>query len=160
MATTTDNGDAPKQWVPPKEDQEFVFEGLDKAPSWIDKGWASYNMGPALALPAGDLFGEGPYHTKTARVGDTVIFKAASPSKTAHFEVVVGEPTEDMQVRIPQVSAASLEDMLKTGWLSKDDLSEDAKAQVLNRSPRLRALIEEDAGKPDEVKISEVVKTG
>lgn len=146
-------------WAPPESDQEFKFESIESAPAWVDKGWASYNMGPALAVPAGDLWGEGPYHTVTARVGDTVKFVAATPSKAAHLVVIEGEPTgENATKKPPQQSAASLEDMLKGGTLAVDDLGPDAKAQVLGRSPRLKTLIEDGKGAPEAVAISEVVK--
>ena len=121
----------PKTWEAPKGDQEFKFESIDKAPAWVDKNWASFDRGPALALPAGDLFGTGPYHTKTARVGDTVYFKAATPSKPAHFEVIEGEPVgEQATKRPPQQTPASIEDMLKTGFMTPDDLGAEAKGQV------------------------------
>ena len=146
-------------WVPPKGDEEFIFESVDAAPGWIDKGWAGYDQGPALQLPAGDLFGTGPYHTKTARVGDTVKFVAATPSKPAHFEVIAGEPVkENATKKPPQASAASLEDMLKTGMLAPDELGPDAKAQVAGRTPALSKLIEEGEGAPEPVAVSDVLK--
>ena len=154
--------EAPKAWEPPKGDQEFIFEGdIGSAPAWIDKGWASYDGGPALALPVGDaLFGEGPYTTMSARVGDTVKFVAAKPSKAAHFVVIAGEPTGDAAtVKIPQVTNASLEDMLKSGTMTPDDLGPDAKAQVVGRSPKLKALVEEGKGAPEAVPVTDVVKT-
>lgn len=150
-----------EQWAPPTSDSEFTFESIDSAPSWIDRNWASYSMGPALALPAGDMFGASPYTTITARVGDKVMFVAATPSKPAHFEVVAGEPTEDnATLKVPQVSAASLEDMLKTGVMVPDDLSEEARGQVLGRSPHLRRLIEDGVGAPEAVPVTEIVKVG
>jgi hypothetical protein len=149
-----------KPWEPPTVDQEFKFETIDAAPSWVDKGWASYNQGPALAVPMGDLYAEGPYHTQTARVGDTVKFVAATPSKAAHMVIVPGEPTgENGTIKIPQVSNASLEDMLKGGTMAPDDLGPDAKAQVVGRSPRLKGLVEEGKGAPETVAVTDVVKT-
>jgi hypothetical protein len=146
-------------WVPPTDDQEFQFESIDAVPSWVDKGWASYSYGPALALPAGDVYGEGPYHTKIARVGDTVRFVANTPSKAAHFEVIEGEPTGDSAtLKPPQASAASLEDLIKGGTLAPDDLGPDAKAQVSARSPRLKSLIEDGTAAPKRVAVSELVK--
>lgn len=148
-----------KPWEPPQGDQEFKFESIDAAPAWVDKGWASYDQGPALAVPAGDLLGEGPYHTQTARVGDTVKFVAATPSKAAHMVVIAGEPTgENATIKIPQVTNASLEDMLKGGTMAPDDLGPDAKAQVVGRSPRLKTLVEEGKAAPDPVPVAEVVK--
>jgi hypothetical protein len=143
----------------PTSDQEFDFEDINSAPAWVDKSWASYDGGPALALPV-DLLGEGPYTTITARVGDKVMFVAATPSRPAHFEVVRKEPTgDDSTAKPPQQSAASLEDMLKTGWLAPDDLGPDAKAQVLSRSPRLKDLIEKGLGAPEAVEVDTVLKT-
>lgn len=149
----------PEAWEPPNGDQEFVFETIDAAPAWVDKGWASYNMGPALALPAGDLFGSSPYTTITARVGDTVYFKAATPSKPAHFEVIQGEPEgENATLKIPQVTNASLEDMLKTGAMTPDDLSPEAKGQVVGRSPQLKKLVEENKAAPEPIAVADMVK--
>jgi hypothetical protein len=148
-----------KPWEPPQGDQEFKFESIDAAPAWVDKGWAGYDQGPALAVPMGDLYGEGPYHTQSARVGDTVKFVAATPSKAAHMVVIPGEPTgENATIRIPQATNASIEDMLKGGTMAVDDLGPDAKAQVLGRSPRLKPLIEEGKGAPKAVPVDEVVK--
>jgi len=153
--------EAPKVWEPPTGDQEFEFKDIASAPAWIDKGWAGYDQGPALQLPVGDaLFGEGPYTTMTARVGDTVKFVAATPSKAAHFVVIQGEPTgENATVKIPQVSNVSLEDALKGGTMTPDDLGPDAKAQVVGRSPRLKKLIEEGKGAPEAVAVTDIVKT-
>jgi hypothetical protein len=158
--TREDGTPEPEVWEAPTSDQEFVFESVDAAPNWIDKGWASFSQGPALALPAGDLYGTGPYHTKIARVGDTVMFKAATPSKPAHFEVVEGEPVGDAATKKPpQASAASLEDMLKTGVMTPEDLGPDAKAQVSARTPQLSKLIEEGANAPEAIPVSDLVKT-
>ncbi len=148
-----------KEWQAPDGDQEFVFESMQAAPEWVDKSWAGFSNGPALALPAGDLFGTGPYTTKIARVGDTVIYKAATPSKAAHFEVIEGEPVGDNATKKPpQVTAASLEDMLKSGVLSADDLGPDAKAQVIGRTPGLSKLIEEGKNAPDAIPVADIVK--
>jgi hypothetical protein len=147
-------------WEPPAGDQEFEFKDIQSAPAWIDKNWASYDRGPALALPAGDLFGTGPYHTKIARVGDTVFFKAATASKPAHFEVIEGEPSpENSTIKIPQVTNASLEDMLKTGTMTPDELGPDAKAQVAGRSPGMAKLVEEGKGAPEPIAVTDLVKT-
>lgn len=151
----------PKVWEPPSSDQEFEFKDIDSAPAWIDKGWAGYDQGPALQLPQGDaLFGEGPYTTQVARVGDKVQFVAATPSRAAHFVVIQKEPTgENATIKIPQVTNASLEDMLKGGTMAPDDLGPDAKAQVVGRSPKLKQLVEEGKGAPKAVPVTEVVKT-
>lgn len=149
----------PQPWAPPDTDQEFKFTTIDEAPAWIDKGWASWKDGPALAVPMSDLWGEGPYHTTAARVGDTVKFFKATPSKVAHFEVLAGEPEPGRGTkRPPAVTNASLEDLLKTGYIGVDDLSEDAKGQVLARSPRLKTMIEEGKGVPDPVTLTDMIK--
>lgn len=152
---------APVAWEPPGSDQEFKFDGdISSAPAWIDKGWAGYNNGPALALPA-DPMGNGyVYTTITARAGDTVKWVAPTPARFGHFEVIEGEPTGDAAtIKIPQVTNASLEDMLKTGSMTPDDLGTDAKAQVVGRSPHLRALVEEGKGAPEAIPVTEMVKT-
>jgi hypothetical protein len=151
---------APVVWEPPDGDEEFVFEDIGSAPGWVDKGWASYNQGPALALPAGDVYGSPPYTTITARVGDTVKYVAPTPSRPGHFEVIPGEPVgEAATKKPPQQSAASLEDMLKTGVMTPDDLGPDAKAQVTARSPQLKGLVEEGKAAPDPIPVSDLVKT-
>jgi hypothetical protein len=161
MAEAAPATETPKVWEPPSGDQEFEFKDVASAPAWVDKSWASYDMGPALALPAGDLYGEGPYTTKTARVGDKVMFVAATPSKPAHFEVIAKEPVgEDATAKPAQQSNCSLEDALKTGYLAPDDLGPDAKAQVAARSPRLKVMVEEGKGAPEAVSIGDYVKTG
>ena len=150
---------APKEWEAPASDQEFVFESMDAAPAWVDKSWASFSMGPAIAVPAGDLFGTGPYTTKIGRIGDTIKFIAATPSKPAHFEVIEGEPVGDnATLKIPQVTNASLEDMLRTGVMTPDDLGPDAKGQVAARSPGMAKLVEENKNAPKAIPIDEVMK--
>jgi hypothetical protein len=147
-----------KVWEPPNGDQEFEFKDIASAPAWIDKGWAGYSNGPALALPA-DPLGEGPYTTITARVGDKVMWVAPTAARFGHFEVIEKEPDpEDSTKKPPQVSAASLEDMLKTGVLTPDELGADAKAQVSARSPRLAALIEKGTGAPEAIAVGDIVK--
>lgn len=144
-------------WVPPTADEEFTFTDLASAPAWVDKGWASWSNGPALALPAGDIYAEGPYTTKTARVGDKVMFIAGKAGVLPHFEVVenVGLDAEAaaayVTLKPAQQTNASLEDMLKTGMMAPEDLGTDAKGQVAQRSPRLQAMIEGDAPAPKPV---------
>src|SRR5687768_5840194 len=93
LADTPPPAPAPApQWEPPTSDQEFVFTTIQEAPAWVDKGWAGFNHGPALQVPAGDFYSEGPYHTKVARPGDTVKFIAAKGSMAAHIEVIPGTP--------------------------------------------------------------------
>lgn len=160
LATTEQQPAQPEAWKAPPNDEQFVFESLDAAPTWVDRNWASFDRGPALALPAGDILGEGPYTTKTARVGDTVMYKAATPSKGAHFEVIEGEPVDDQATKKPpQQSSCSLEDALKTGYLTPDDLGPDAKAQVTARSPKMKRLIEEGEAAPEAVTIQDYVKS-
>jgi hypothetical protein len=130
-------------WQIPDSDQEFVFESVDAAPGWIDRNWAGFDRGPALQLPAGNLDGSGPYHTKVARVGDTVKFIAGAGRQAPRFEVTAGEVPEDAGTkRAPQESAASLEDMLRSGAMSVDDLGADAKAQIATRSPHMAKMVE------------------
>lgn len=149
-----------KPWAPPDGDQEFKFEGPDSLPEWVDRNWASYDRGPALAVPAGDLFGTGPYHTRIARIGDTVKFVAATPSKAAHFVIVEGEASvENATRKIPAASNASLEDMLKGGTMTPDELGPDAKAQVAQRSPGMARMVEDGTGAPAAVPVGDVVKT-
>jgi hypothetical protein len=127
-------------WEPPTSDQEFKFETIDSAPSWVDKGWASWSRGPALAVPAGRI-GSQPYTTNTARKGDTVKFS----KKTGLFTVVPGEPPEEAAEppkRVGQASAAPLEDQLRSGAISEADLDDDAKVQVMEAAPDLRAQLE------------------
>ena len=157
---STADPNAPAEWEAPNGDQEFVFESMDAAPAWVDRGWASFSMGPALALPAGDIYGGPPYTTITARVGDKVMFVAATPSRPAHFEVIPGEPVEENATKKPpQASAASLEDMIKTGVMTPDDLSPEAKGQVVGRSPHLKKLVEEGKAAPKAIPVSDLVKT-
>jgi len=150
---------AAEQWEAPESDQEFVFESVDKAPSWIDKNWASFDRGPALALPAGDVFGSPPYTTKIARVGDKVVFSAATGSMPARFDVIPGDPIEVGPSRKPpQQSPVALEDALKTGWLTPEDIGPDGRAQVAARSPALKRLVEENKNAPEAQPVSDVVK--
>jgi len=148
-------------WEPPKDEQEFVFEGIDKAPAWVDKNWAGFSQGPALAIPQGNINGwTGPYHTKFARIGDTVKFIPAKGSREARLVIIEGtRENKDGTKRLPAISNASLEDQLKLGWLTVDDLGEDAKGQVLARTPGMKRLIEEGVGEPDEQNIGDLVKT-
>jgi len=132
-----------EQWKAPSGDQEFVFESVDKAPSWINKDWASFDRGPALAVPAGDIYGAPPYTTKIARVGDKVVFTAAKGAMPARFDVIPGDPIAVGPARKPpQQSPAALEDMLRLGVLTPEDLGADGKAQVAARTPSLKGLIE------------------
>jgi hypothetical protein len=146
-STTKVEGEAPDL---PTSDQEFIFKDIQSAPAWVDRGWAGYDRGPALQLPV-DLSGKAPYTTKVARVGDTVRFVAAKGARPAHFEVIEGDQTvEDgtATIKPAQASNVSLEDALKTGAITADELGSDAKAQVSGRSPELRDQVETGKGGP------------
>lgn len=153
---------SPEPWEPPTSDQEFEFKDVASAPAWVDKGWASFNMGPALAVPMGNLDGSGPYHTAYARVGDTVKFVAAKGATPGHMVIVPGEPDpaeEGMATKkVPQVSNCSLEDALRTGSMTPDDLGADAKAQVASRTPGLAKMIEEGKGAPEPQAVGDMMK--
>lgn len=141
-------------WQMPTSDQEFVFTSLEEAPAWVDRGWASFDRGPALALPAGDLWGRPPYTTKIARVGDTVKFMTAQGSMPPRFEVLAGDHSLETgigTVKPAQASNASLEDMLKTGMIAPEELGTDARAQVAQRSPELHPMIEGQVPAPEPV---------
>lgn len=77
----------------PRKDAEFVFKDMASCPAWVDKNWASYDNGPALALPV-NLDGSSPYTTIIAHPGDTVKYVAETPEAAAHFEVIPAETTE------------------------------------------------------------------
>ena len=61
--------------------------------------------------------------------------------------------------KLPQVSNASLEDALRTGSMTPDDLGTDAKAQVASRTPGLAKMVEEGKGAPEPQNVSDIVKT-
>src|SRR6476620_11287259 len=64
--------------------QSFQYDGkLDSVPDWVDKGWATYSAGPALAVPRGDP-NKQPYTTVVARIGDFVFVN----KKGTRFAVV------------------------------------------------------------------------
>lgn len=125
----------------PDGDEEFKFEGdIQGAPEWIDKGWASYDGGPALAVPVGDPTKQ-PYTTVTARKGDTIKYVSRKNGMFGRYIVVKAEPIEGEEEEgtklPPQQSQASLEDMLASGAMAPADLSADAKAQVQVRNPQM-----------------------
>ena len=153
----TDN-DQPQRWAPPTSDEEFVFEGIDSLPGWADKNWAAWDGGPALAVPTGDVYGgPGPYTTKVASIGDTVVFKSATYAKAAHFDIVKGTPSEEQSTpKPPQQSGASYEDLIRGGWINKADLSEADKAGISARSPGMRQYFETDQ-QPVKVKVQELL---
>jgi hypothetical protein len=138
-----DPAPAPERPPYPTSDQEFEFTGPGSAPAWVDPSCASWDNGPALALPV-DLYGAGPYTTITAHVGDTVRFKATKGSVPAHFVVEPGDPEVGKgAIKKPKMdSNVSLEDLIVLGTLRVDSLDETAKAIISARSPRLKDIIE------------------
>lgn len=152
---------APTPWEPPTADQEWEVTTIAEAPDWVDKGWAGFDKGPAIAVPMGDLYGTGPYHTQFAHIGDTLKFVAPVGSTPGHFVIIPKEPDPETMgtKKPPQQSAASLEDMLKNGILAPDDLGEDAKGEVAGRSPGLKRMVEEGLGAPEPQAVSDIVKT-
>lgn len=140
----------------PDGDQEWKFDGdVQAAPDWVDKGWASYDGGPALAVPVGDPTKQ-PYTTIVARRGDTIRYKARKNGMFGAYTVERAEPVDTDEedpnaTKYPaQQSQAAIEDMLKTGAMAPSDLSPDAKAQVLVRNPEVHAAVlgVEDSGAP------------
>lgn len=152
---------AAEPWEPPTSDQEFVFESVDAAPGWVDKSWASFDRGPALAIP-NDFYGTGPYTTQVARVGDKVVYTAPKGASPGKVTVIPGEPDPAVAgsgtKKPPAQSNASLEDMLKTGMLTPDQLGADAKAQVAGRSPGMARLVNEGKGAPEAQSVADQVK--
>lgn len=136
--------DQAKPWAPPTSDQEFTFDTIDAAPAWVDKSWATYSNGPALAVPTGDLTVSQPYTTTIAHKGDTVRFSLKTRTITVTPAAAPDTPAEPPK-RAMQQSAASLEDQLKSGELTAADLDDDAKAQVASRTPGLAAELEPPA---------------
>ena len=126
-----------KVW--PKTDQEWKFDGnIQSAPEWVDKGWASFDGGPALAVPVGDPAKQ-PYTTTSCRKGDTLKYKARKNGAFGEFiieKALIDDTVENPGTKRPaQESGASLEDMLKTGAMAPSDLDADAAAQVRVRNP-------------------------
>lgn len=147
----------------PNGDADFVFKDMASAPAWVDRNWASFDRGPALALPASVIDdGVGPYTTITARVGDKVVYTAAKGASPAKFTVIPSDGSVEEGVgtrRMPAATNASLEDQLKTGFLTPEELGSDAKAQVMQRSPGMTKLIEEGKNAPAPQDVSTVIKT-
>jgi hypothetical protein len=147
-AKTNDKSSTDAEWSPPTSDQEFKFESIKSAPAWVDKNWASFDRGPALAVPMGNLDGTGPYHTASARVGDIVKYTAPVGATPGKFTIVKSEPEPGKGTKLPpQQTSAQLEDLLRLGWITPEDMGADAKAQVIARSPGMaRYFSEEDGG--------------
>jgi hypothetical protein len=139
-SVTTDapaSGDAWDLTKLPTSDEEFEFTDINSIPGWCDKGWAGYDQGPALQLPR-DLTFKGPYSTITAHIGDKVVFTAAKGAKAASFTVIQKDVSDEEGKGTQKpgaVSNASLEDLLATGKLKIEDLSDDAKGQLILRNP-------------------------
>ena len=114
--------------------ESYTFEGdVSGAPDWVDRGWMSYDRGPALAVPKGDPRKQ-PYSTVPCRVGDTIVHTPGeSEDDPGSFEVVRAEETGrdpgGEPWRPPGMAEASLEDLVKTGNVSPDDMNEEARAQ-------------------------------
>lgn len=80
-----------------KDGERFIYDGsLGSLPEWADTGWATYDRGPALAVPKGDPLGQ-PYVTEVARVGDTILVNADHTRfKVLHASELGDEEGPDM----------------------------------------------------------------
>jgi hypothetical protein len=134
---------------PPAGREEFVFDGNPESlPEWLNKSDLGY--GPSINVPASDYPFTGAYTTLRATVGDTVVWTPAKGARGGHFDVIKGEPdTREMTKRPAQESPAQLEDLIKLGHVTPDDLGQDAKTQLLVRSPLFRPMVEEGVGLPE-----------
>ena len=140
------NGEpAPKPWVPPKDKQEYVVtEKMADVPEWIDKGWVGFG---ALKVPVGDYPFDSPYTTEKAEPGDTIQFSPAGATRGGHFTVVKNtDPDQAKSTPRPaQESAATLEDLLKSGHLAPDEMRASDKQQVRVRSPKFQSILDGEA---------------
>jgi hypothetical protein len=113
-------------------------------------------------VPQGDLYdNDKPYTTTIARPGDTVKFMVNKGSMPARIEVIPGalDPAKGGITKgVPQQSAAPLEDLLKGGYITPDDISDADKAKIAERGPLLKRLVEEGKGAPKAQKISDQFK--
>jgi hypothetical protein len=116
--------------------QMYKYEGdLSGLPDWADKGWATYDRGPALAVPRGDPFGQ-PYSTVVARIGDYIfVNKRGDRFTVVRAEELGEEPGEETTEpqKPAQETQASLEDLDRTGFKPYEDLNIEAKSQMLAR---------------------------
>jgi hypothetical protein len=145
---------APPLWKPPTDKQEWtVTEDVNSAPAWIDKSWIG--AGPSIKVPVGDYPFGSPYTTEKAEVGDEVQYLPPSATSGGHFIVVKNADARVVEraAKPAQASAASLEDLIKTGHVTADELSAGEKLQVAVRSPRFRPLLSGEVPPPDAPKL-------
>jgi hypothetical protein len=125
------------------EGDSFVYDGnLDSLPDWADKGWATYDRGPALAVPKGDPNGH-PYTTDTARIGDTVFANKRQDRFTVVRAEELGEEPGDpnnpatTDKPLPHkpvgTAEASLEDLNRSGVLPYEEMNPEQQAQMVAR---------------------------
>jgi hypothetical protein len=154
----------PRGLTIPTDKQTYTWTGdMASAPEWIDRGWASYDAGPALAVPRGDP-NASPYTTVSARVGDTVVY---TPPKgrgggTGTYTVVRAEESGEQPGAEPlnlgagdrstptfrpaAQTEATLEDLVKTGMVSPDEMDPEARAQYEARRAGTGPASAEQAG--------------
>src|SRR4051812_39875727 len=136
--------------------QSFQYDGkLDSVPGWVDKGWATYDRGPALAVPRGNP-NKQPYNTVVARTGDFIFVN----SKGNRFAVVRAEElgeqpgspdqqaTKDKPLPAKPVGTehASLEDLDANGILPYDEMNPEQQAQMVARGTAPEEVMQEAAG--------------
>jgi hypothetical protein len=123
--------------------QSFQYDGkLDSVPDWVDKGWATYSAGPALAVPRGDP-NKQPYNTVTARLGDWIFVNKKGDRYTVVRAEEVGDqpgsptqlPTQEKPLPAKPVGTeyASLEDLDRLDILPFDEMNEEQQAQMRAR---------------------------
>ncbi len=133
--------------------QSFQYDGkLDSVPDWVDKGWATYDRGPALAVPRGDP-NKGPYATTVARIGDFVYVNKKGNRYAVLRAEELGEqpgsptqlPTEEKPLPAKPVGTehASLEDLDQLGILPFDQMNEEQQAQMIARGTAPPEAMEE-----------------
>ena len=123
--------------------QSYQYDGnLQGVPDWIDKGWATYSAGPALAVPRGDP-NKQPYTTVVARIGDYVF--SEQEGRSLHRRPCRGSrrparqpdaaPTEEKPLPAKPVGTeyASLEDLDRLEILPFDQMNEEQQAQMRAR---------------------------
>ncbi len=144
--------------------ETYVFDGdIHNAPSWVDRGWAAFDAGPALAVPNGDPNGQ-PYTTTVARKGDTVLRHPAAGNltydtyKVVRAEEMGGQPGGDPvdpaspSFRPAQETNASLEDMAKTGIL-EEGVDPDAEAQLEARRNTAPVMSDEERKAQEQINL-------
>lgn len=131
---------APKGFA---EGDSFQYDGkIESVPDWVDKGWATYDRGPALAVPVGDPWGQ-PYTTNTARIGDFVFANKDKDRfivvRAEEFGEQPGDPELEPTWENPQpakpagAAEASLEDLEKQDLPPYEDMTEEQQAQLRQR---------------------------